>query len=94
MSVGDTKTFPGITDAVFACVKAKSAAERGTVYDPPEGDSGTATTAKWGVVLTYSLVNGNLTYVIKDQRFFETDGEIFGGIQDVINSCSGGAAQA
>ncbi len=52
-----SKSYPNITEALSACVKKTSSAQHGTVYDPPTGDTGTATTkGTWGhIVLSYAL---------------------------------------
>jgi hypothetical protein len=89
----DCKTFTGVTQAIFTCVKQKSLAEHGTVYDPANGNKGTATT-KVRVIGTivvsfdFDPNAGSITYCIVQKPGIVTASEIFGGIGDTISSCS------
>jgi hypothetical protein len=92
--MGASKTYTGVTQTVWDCVKSSSIAKRGTVYDPSDGTQGTATT-ETGVgklVMGFSFDAGasTITYTINSKPFIVTEGEIWSGIQDSISACGGG----
>jgi hypothetical protein len=86
-----SKTFPGVTDEIWACVKSSSAKDNGTVYDPPDANQGTATTKTivGTVVLKFDFepADTSVTYEIVSKPFIVTADEIWNGIQSNINSC-------
>lgn len=94
--MGASKTFSPVTESVFSCVKATSSEEHGTVYDPPNGDQGTATTSTpvGDVVLSFDLQVPNLTYTILKKPFIVPDSTIWDGIQSTIDSCQSTAGAA
>jgi hypothetical protein len=90
----DCKTWNGVTQAIFDCVKEAGQREHGTVYDPPNGNTGTATTNVSGigtVVLSFDFdpKTGGLTYCIKSKPWIVPVSSIFDGIGDTINACRG-----
>ena len=89
--MSDCKTFNSVTAEIFDCVKKASGVEHGTVYDPPSGNSGTATTeTKVGkVVLSFELNpgNGTVTYCIVSKPWVVPSSAVFNGISDSIDAC-------
>jgi hypothetical protein len=86
-----SKTWNGVTPAMFACVKAGSARDHGTKYQPPDGDKGTATTdvtAVGTIVLGFELdPGGALTYTIQKKPMLVPESEIWSGIDSAIKGC-------
>ncbi len=86
-----SKTYHGVTEEIFKCVKTKSHSEHGTIYDPPTGNKGTATTSipvLGKIVLGYDLQpNRDLTYTIIEKPGLAPEGEIWSGIEKTINGC-------
>lgn len=89
--MSECKTFHGMSQAIFNCVKKASKLEHGTVYDPPNADKGTATTdtAVGKVVLSFDLNTSTeaIIYCITSKPFLAPSSAIFNGISDTINSC-------
>ena len=89
--MSDCKTFNSVTPAIFDCVKKASAVEHGTVYDPPSGNTGTATTNTTigKVVLSFDLnpATGTITYCIVSKPWAVPASAVFNGISDSINAC-------
>jgi hypothetical protein len=88
--MSSSKTWNGVTESIFACVKAGSERDHGTKYDPANGDSGTATTSTpvGDVVLAFDLQpSGALTYTIQKKPFLVSDSQIWDGVSESINSC-------
>ncbi len=86
-----SRTFGGVTTAVWQCLKTTSEKEHGTVYAPAGADQGTATTdSKIGTFVfsfDYNAQKDSVTYTVKQKPFFVTDGEIWNGIQEAIDHC-------
>lgn len=82
-------SWEGISEQIFECVKAKSKKEHGTVYEPPNGDSGIAKTETTvgKVVLKFNLSGEKLSYAIVEKPWIVTESEIWDGIGDTIDSC-------
>ncbi|GAB5498796.1 MAG: hypothetical protein PsegKO_11070 [Pseudohongiellaceae bacterium] len=88
----DSKTYHNITEQIFDCVKRESKKEHGTVYDPANGDSGTATTKVsfvGTIEMKFNLQNGDLTYTIVKKPGLVPESKIWDGICDTIKSCGG-----
>ncbi len=87
-----SKSFAGVTAAVWNCVKSTSFSEHGTVYNPADGSPGTATTSTivGQVVLgfNYDAVKDTVTYNIQQKPFLVSDDQIWTGIQETIDHCS------
>ncbi len=87
-----TKSFNGVTPAIWECVKTTSYKEHGTIYAPPGAASGTATTSTpvGEVALTYdyNVSASTVNYTIVKKPFIVGEGTIWDGIQDTINGCS------
>ena len=87
----DSRTFDGVNQAIFACVKQKSFKERGTVYDPSTGNKGKATTEIFvgTIVLSFDFDPGanSITYGIISKPGIVLDSEIFDGIAAAIDAC-------
>ena len=88
----DCKSWNGVTQSIFDCVKASGQREHGTVYDPSTGNTGTATTDVSGigtVVLTFSFdpLASSLTYCVKSKPWIVPVSAIFSGIGDTIDAC-------
>jgi hypothetical protein len=89
--MSSSKAWNGVTESIFDCVKATSAKDHGTRYDPPSADRGTASTDTpvGAVVLGFNLSNGTLTYTIQKKPFLVSDSQIWDGIDHTINACRG-----
>jgi hypothetical protein len=89
--MADCRTFNGVTAAVFACVKQQSAQEHGTVYAPPDGTSGTATTgtAVGKVVVSFELdtAAASITYCIVQKPLLAPESAVWNGIASTISAC-------
>ena len=89
--MADCQTFNNVSAAVFACVKQQSAQQHGTVYAPPDGTSGTATTdtAVGTVIVSFDLdeASGSITYCIVQKPFLAPESAIWNGIASTISAC-------
>ena len=89
--MADCNTYNNVSAAVFACVKSTSASQHGTVYDPPEGNQGTATTstAVGSVVVSFDLdpTNNTITYCLVSKPWLVPESDIWSGIASTIASC-------
>ncbi len=87
--MASSKSWNGITESIFSCVKTTSEKDHGTKYAPPNADTGTATTdtAVGTVVLGFQLSGGTLTYTIQKKPFIVPESTIWDGINDTINEC-------
>lgn len=92
--MSNTKIFGGITAAIWECVKTTSYKDHGTVYAPEGAAKGTATTdvpviGTIQVGFDYDAVKDTVTYNIIKKPFLVSANQIWDGIQDTINGCSG-----
>lgn len=89
-----TKSFTGVTAAMWDRMKAQSTTEHGTVYDPPGHEQGTATTKTpvGDVVLRFAFdaAKSTVTYTIDKKPFIVTEGQIWSGVQGSIDHLSRG----
>lgn len=89
--MSDCKTFHGVSQQIFDCVKKTSSAQHGTKYEPPNGDKGTATTdtVVGKVVVSFDLNSGaeSIKYCIVSKPWIVSASQIFDGIADSINAC-------
>lgn len=90
--MGATQIYPNVTDALFERVKHKSFADRGTVYAPSVGNTGTASTAVPvldTIVLAFDLdsMTNVLSYEITSMPFLVTEGEIWDEIAGTLHAC-------
>lgn len=89
--MSDCKTYNGVSQAIFDCVKQASFKDHGTVYDPASGNQGNATTkTSVGTVVVSFNFNpdaGSITYCVVSKPWIVTDGEIFNGIASTITAC-------
>lgn len=89
--MSDSKTFHGVTQAVFDCVKATSQKEHGTKYDPPNANQGIATTEGigWTVTLSFNFdpTSQDLLYTIVYKTWIVPTSSIWDGLSDTINGC-------
>ena len=87
-----SKSYNNITAEIFACVRATSEKEHGTVYSPPDANKGTATTdtAVGKVIVSFDLNPATevLSYSITSKPFIVPAGTIWNGIGNTINGCS------
>lgn len=87
-----SKTFGGVTPAIWECVKATSQKDHGTVYAPPGANTGTATTnTPIGTVelgYVFDPAKDTVAYNIIKKPFLVSADQIWNGIQDTINGCS------
>ena len=88
-----TRSFGGVTQAIWECVKTTSYQQHGTKYVPPDGNQGTATTSTpiGDVALTfdYDPTKETITYTIVKKPFLVSDDQIWNGIQETIDGCQG-----
>jgi hypothetical protein len=89
--MADCNTYNNVTAAVFACVKSTSASQHGTVYDPPDGNQGTATTSTpvGNVVVSFNLdtTNNAITYCLVSKPWVVPESDIWNGIASTITAC-------
>lgn len=89
--MSDSKTFHGVTQGIFNCLRTKSEQQHGTVYDPPDANSGKTTTkgTGWTVVLKFNFNpgNGDLFYEVEQKSWIVPISAVWSGISDTINSC-------
>ena len=89
-----TRSFGGVTQAIWECVKTTSYQQHGTKYVPPDGNQGTATTsipAIGDLVLNfdYDPMKDTVTYTIVKKPFIVSENQIWSGTQDTIDGCQG-----
>jgi hypothetical protein len=88
-----TRSFGGVTQAIWECVKTTSYQQHGTKYVPPDGNQGTATTSTLigDVVLNfdYDPTKDTVTYTIVKKPFLVSEHQIWNGIQETIDGCPG-----
>lgn len=87
----DKKTFPGVSEGVWRCVKSNSRKEHGTAYEPAGARQGRSTTRKWvgDVVLDFSFdpEAQKITYGIVDKPWIVPKSAIWDGIEEAIVQC-------
>ena len=85
------RTFDGVSDAVWQCLRAYSQREYGTVFDPPDASQGIATTKTYigDVVLAfdYQSENETLTFRIEKKPIVVPAGQIWNGFVERIELC-------
>lgn len=90
-SQSDKRTFSGVSEGVWSCVKSKSREEHGTAYEPPGARHGRATTRKsvGDFVLDFSFDPNakKITYGIVDKPWFVVTSLIWDGIEEAIARC-------
>lgn len=89
-----TKIYGGVTAAIWECVKTTSLKDHGTVYAPDGANKGTATTnvPVIGTIelgFDYDSVKDTVSYNIIKKPFLVSANQIWDGIQDTIDGCSG-----
>lgn len=88
-----SKTFDGVTPDVWNCIKDDSKRKHDTVYDPPDGDNGTATTStivgKLELAYSFDSEQSKITFTIEHKPILVPASQIWDGIQDAINKCAG-----
>ena len=89
--MSSSNTYHGVTQTIFDCVKATSLSQHGTVYKPPNANSGTSTTkgTGWEVDMTFGFdpATEDLTYTITHKTWIVPEQQIWNGIADTINVC-------
>jgi hypothetical protein len=87
----ECRTYDNVTQKVFDCVKASSAREHGTVYEPANGLKGTATTKTivGTVELSFELdlQTQTIKYCILKKPGLVPAKDVFNGIADSITKC-------
>ncbi|WP_299222394.1 hypothetical protein [uncultured Aquimarina sp.] len=91
--MSDSKTFNGVSTSTWECVKETSLKEHGTIYAPPGANKGTAKTSTivGDVVLDFDFdpTKESVAYTIVKKPVLAPKSQIWSGIQDTINGCSG-----
>lgn len=86
-----SKTYSGVTLAVWECMKADATGNHGTVFDPETGTKGTATTKQMGqtVVMAFDLdfEAETLTYTIVSKGPLVPERAIWNGVQKSVEGC-------
>lgn len=90
--VADSKTFSGVTPAVFECVKATSKKEHNTDYISADGNKGEAVTKVFligTVTLDFDLdpAASVIKYTIKSKPDIVGASKVWDGTQDTIDRC-------
>jgi len=90
--MADSKTFSGVTPAVFECVKTTSKEEHNTDYIAADGNKGEAVTKVFligTVTLDFDLdpAASAIKYTIKSKPNIVGASKIWDGIQDTIDRC-------
>lgn len=88
----DSKTFSGVTPAVFACVKAASKKEHDTEYVSSDGNKGQAVTKVFlvgTVTLDFDLdpAASTIRYTIESKPGIVSANNIWEGTQETIDRC-------
>jgi len=86
------KTFENVSAEVFDRMKTKSAETRGTIYDPPDGNQGTATTkisfiGTIGLGFEFDPEAETVTYRILEKPDLIPEPTIWSGIEEGIQAC-------
>jgi hypothetical protein len=93
--MSSSRTWSGVRPDIFACVKATSARDHRTKYQPSDAHQGTATTeiTVFGktvgtIVLGFNLDSSDaLTYTIQEKPSIVSESQIWNGINDTIDGC-------
>jgi hypothetical protein len=91
----NTKTFGGVTSAIFSCIQGKPDPYGAkTNYEAHDGNQGTATSSlPWPLgnvaVIDYYLDENNqqITYTIRELNPMASANQVWDGIQSKINDC-------
>ena len=91
----DQHAYNNVTQTIFTCVKAKSYAEHGTTYAPPDANSGTATTnvtfvGTIQVDFNFNPSANTLTYSNLRKPGIVPESSVWDGIESTIKACGGG----
>lgn len=89
--MSDSRTYTEVTPDIWDRVKSYGRETHGTVYEPVDGPTGTATTKTpiGDVVLTFALdaESSTITYGIKKKPFLVMSSQIWNGIESTIENC-------
>jgi hypothetical protein len=87
----EQRTFERVTPEVWARIRKLGTDRYGTVYEPPEGDQGRATTRTpiGDVVLAYDVdaARGTVTYTLERKPFLISASQIWSGLEAAIDRC-------
>ncbi len=88
----DTRTFHNVTRAIYECTKDIGEARHNTIYEPRDGDDGTATTSSffWKLVVYYRFdpATGDLYHEIRERSWIIPVDRVWAGIGDQIAECA------
>lgn len=88
-----SRTFEGVSPAIWDFLKEDSKRKHDTVYDPPDGDSGIATTSTiLGILeLAYNFdrEQNKVTFTIENKPFLVPASQIWNSIQEAIDKWAG-----
>ena len=89
------KTFENVSPETFDRIKTRGQEERGTIYDPPDANQGTATTKIsfiGTIALTFDFDPGaqTLTYQIVEKPGVVPEATIWDSIEEGIQACGEG----
>ena len=88
-----TRSFGGVSESIWECVKSTSEQEHGTKYEPPKADQGTSTTSTLvgEIVLGFNFdpAKATVTYTIQKKPFLVSDSQVWNGIHETIEHCGG-----
>lgn len=87
-----TRSFGGVSDSTWNCLKLTSQSEHGTSYQPEGKNQGTSTTSTplGDIVLEFNFDSSKetVTYMVTKKPFLVSDSQIWQGIQDTIDHCN------
>lgn len=86
-----THSFDGVTAKVWERLKAKTAREHGTRYEPPNANVGLSTTGtvlgRLVLAFEYQPSRQHVTYTIREKPLLISEGTIWSGIGTAIERC-------
>lgn len=89
--MAETRTFNGVTAEIWERVKDIGRSQYGTVFDPPQGNSGTATTPTpvGTLVLGFEFDRQatQITYTVRTKPRFLPSGPLWSGLAQTITQC-------
>jgi hypothetical protein len=89
--MSESKTFYGVTQGLFNCLRTRTEREDGSLYDPPHANAGTMSTrgTGWAVVLRFSFdaATGTLFFQVQHKSWMVPASAVWSGLSDTLNGC-------
>jgi hypothetical protein len=90
-AAADTRTFHNLSPETYACTKDIGEARHNTIYEPRDGNYGTATTSSffWIIVIAYRYdpETGDLFHEILRRSWIIPVNAVWDGIREQIEEC-------